>query len=157
MKDHLREAKQQRHKNEYVSENLLKDEIIIELIFEGSEEDCYEYERKLRPRTLMGWNIAVGGSKHPCVRSGYKMPEEFCNKRREHMLGNKIASGGKGKPKSEDHKRKISESNVGKVISEEQRAKQSVKMKGRTLSEEHKEKIRLAGLGKKRGPYKKKA
>jgi predicted GIY-YIG superfamily endonuclease len=156
LKDHLRESKKKTHTNQVLAENIVNSKIIVDLLHEGTEEECYEHERKLRPRTLIGWNIAVGGSKHPCIRSGYKMSEEYCDRRRELMLGNNFASGGKGKSKSEEHRRKISESNCGKKISEERKAKQSMKMKGKKLSLEHKEKIRLAGLGKKRGPYKKK-
>lgn len=156
LKDHLRESKKNIHRNQILSENITNEKIVVDLLLEGSEEECYDYERKLRPKTMIGWNIAVGGANHPCIRSGYSMPEEFRDKRRNYMLGNTIASGNKGKSKSEEHKRKISESNRGKIISEEQKTKQSMKMKGRKLSSEHKEKIRLAGLGKKRGPYKKK-
>ena len=50
------------------------------------------------------------------------------------MLGNKNAKGNKGKPKSEEHRRKISESNKGKIRSIESNKKQSIAMTGRKQS-----------------------
>lgn len=54
------------------------------------------------------------------------------------MLGNKNAKGNKGKPKSADHKLKISLANKGKTRSLESNMKQSVAMSGRTQSDETK-------------------
>lgn len=34
----------------------------IIILFEGSREDCFNYERTLRPHKKLGWNNAVGGS-----------------------------------------------------------------------------------------------
>lgn len=155
IKTHLREVKQKKHTNEALLENLTN-EIIITVLFEGIEEDCYNFERECRPTAGIAWNVAPGGAKGGCRRSGYTLSEDFKDKRRSYMLGNTRASGGKGKPKSPEHRQKISQGNKGKIVSEEQKLKQSITMRGRTLSKEHKEKIRIAGLGKKRGPYKKK-
>lgn len=80
----------------------------------------------------------------------------------------------RGKPLSEEHRRKLSDSHLGNKHSEESKAKMSASRKGmkrpRTdehaakiskaltgkkrgpMSEEHKEKIRLANIGKKRSP-----
>jgi hypothetical protein len=35
--------------------------LIKEVVFEGSPEECYEYEKSLRPRFQIGWNEAIGG------------------------------------------------------------------------------------------------
>lgn len=86
---------------------------------------------------------------------GQKMSEEFCVNRSKLMKGNKCAKGNIGKPKSEEHKQNISKALSGRPVSEERKLKQSLKMKNRSKTPEHKEKIRLAALGKKRGPYKK--
>lgn len=32
------------------------------IVFEGSENDCYALEVKLRPKFQIGWNEAIGGS-----------------------------------------------------------------------------------------------
>lgn len=42
------------------------DELISEVLFEGTIEECFKYEIKLRPIERMGWNIAPGGE------GGYK-------------------------------------------------------------------------------------
>lgn len=34
----------------------------MKIIFEGSREDCFEYEKQMRPTKFIGWNNAVGGS-----------------------------------------------------------------------------------------------
>ena len=54
------------------------------ILFEGSREECFHLEEKLRPLPGMGWNVAVGGAR------GY-------------MHGH-----------SEETKRKIREANKGK-------------------------------------------
>lgn len=53
------------------------------------------------------------------------------------MLGNKNARGNKGKPKSNEHRLKISEANKGKIRSVESNLKQSVAMSGRKQSPEY--------------------
>ena len=37
------------------------DNMIKEVIFEGSSEDCYAKEKELRPKFQIGWNEAIGG------------------------------------------------------------------------------------------------
>lgn len=36
--------------------------LIKEIVFEGTPEECYEYEKLLRPKFQIGWNEAIGGS-----------------------------------------------------------------------------------------------
>ena len=156
MKTHLKHVKEKTHLNENLQENLLKENVRIDILHEDLEEICYDLERNYRPDLYIGWNISKGGSDGGVTRTGYKLSDDFREKRRLYMLGNKIAAGNKGKPKSEEHKKKISNSNKGRVITENQKLEHSIRMSGRKLNEEHKEKIRLSRLGKKRGPYKKK-
>lgn len=33
----------------------------VKILFRGSLEECYDYEKKLRPMQNMGWNLAAGG------------------------------------------------------------------------------------------------
>ena len=151
---HKRLASQRKHENALLQEVLFENDTVVEVVFYGKEEECYKKEKELRPGYKIGWNIVPGG--HGGSTSlGMKYSEEFRKKRSEIMKGNQIAKGNK-KPKSEEHRKKISEGNIGRIISEEQRKKQSEKMKGRKQTPESKEKRRLAALGKKRGPYKKK-
>lgn len=37
-------------------------DVIIELVYEGSEEDCLKLEANYRPNENVGWNIAKGGN-----------------------------------------------------------------------------------------------
>lgn len=156
IKRHKKEVELRIHANEHLTENLENENIRIDVLHEAEEEACYDLEKQYRPERLIAWNIAAGGAEGGCKRTGYTLSEKFKEKRRIYMRGNKFASYNKNK-KSEEHKRKIAESLRGKNKSEEQKKKQSVVMSGRTLSEEHKEKIRLAALGKKRGPYRRKS
>jgi hypothetical protein len=57
------------------------------------------------------------------------------------------------KPKTEEHKRKLSIAEKGKIISDESRRKMSASGKGRQFTEEHKKKISLANKGRE-GPHK---
>lgn len=57
------------------------------------------------------------------------------------LLGNTNARSNKGKPKSTEHKLKLSSATKGRPKSEEQKLKQSQSMKGRLLSEDHKLKV----------------
>jgi len=154
----------QRHKLAAVSGNhcnlnlanaLISEEYEVERIFEGSEDDCYLKELELRPEWKIGWNIVPGGGRSSGRAFGMMMPLEFRMKASERMRGNKLAAGN-NKPKTAEHRKKISEANSGKSKSDEQKRKQSEAMRGRKQSPEHIEKKRLAALGKKRGPYKKK-
>ena len=36
--------------------------LVKEIIFLGTDTQCYEYERTLRPKFQIGWNEAIGGS-----------------------------------------------------------------------------------------------
>jgi hypothetical protein len=63
------------------------------------------------------------------------------------LLGNTNARGNKGKPKSEEHKLKMSAAAKGRPKSEEQKLKQSQSMKGRLHTEEHKLKVSETLIG----------
>lgn len=42
-------------------------DVVFNVIFEGTLEECYAYEAKLRPKVYMGWNILIGGINRPIV------------------------------------------------------------------------------------------
>jgi hypothetical protein len=151
---HKLQASKGQHQNNLLQEILFDDDTIVEVIFYGKEEDCYLKELELRPSFRICWNIVPGGQ-GGSTTLGMKYSDEFCNHRSELMKGNQIAKGNH-KPKSEEHKKKISLGITGRIPTEEHRMKQSLAMKGRKQSTESNEKRRLANLGKKRGPYKKK-
>lgn len=151
---HKLHASKGQHQNNLLQEILFDDDTIVEVIFYGKEDDCYSKEFELRPTYRIGWNIVPGGH-GGSTTLGMKYSEEFRKHRSELMMGNQIAKGN-NKPKSEEHKNKISLGITGRVPTQEHRMKQSLAMKGRKQSSESNEKRRLANLGKKRGPYKKK-
>lgn len=44
-----------------IAENGLTFSKNMKILFKGTENECYEAEKKLRPYPLMGWNESVGG------------------------------------------------------------------------------------------------
>lgn len=83
---------------QFIRNNSLTYESNMDVIFMGSEEECFEIERSLRPFPMMGLNEAVGGG------GGFTKytPER----------GKKISSKLAGKVKSLDHKAKISSTRI---------------------------------------------
>ena len=63
MNAHRRDAKKKQHRNNYLQNviNKYQDELIYEVILEDTEENCYAYEKLLRPTIKVGWNISIGG------------------------------------------------------------------------------------------------
>ena len=57
------------------------DDVITDIIFKGSINDCFDYEEELRPRWHMGWNIAIGGGR---PGSGWKEREEWLDRKLYH-------------------------------------------------------------------------
>jgi group I intron endonuclease len=117
----------------------------IKVIFEASNKDelnekevefinFYDTRNKSK-----GYNLNAGGG------SGRQHAETI--ERRAQAL--------RGKPLSEEHRRKLSDSHKGYVPSEETRAKMSASRIGKKrgpITEEHAAKLRAARLGKKMGP-----
>lgn len=62
-KEHLRDAKGGYHPNNFLSHNIIKyeDTLIYEVMFAGTINQCYEYEKELRPKASIGWNLMGGG------------------------------------------------------------------------------------------------
>lgn len=65
------------------------DELVYEIMWQGSEEDALELEEYLRPTEKIGWNLTAGGGKPPIMtkeaaakavttrkRNNYKISEE---------------------------------------------------------------------------------
>lgn len=43
------------------------EDIVVEILHRGSENDCYVMEEKLRPKMYIGWNQNKGGCKPPAI------------------------------------------------------------------------------------------
>lgn len=123
------------------------DSLIVDTLVEGSLEYCQLIERKLRSKTSIGWNLAIGGDS---PRLGSKASDESKLKMSESQLGRKHSEETKRKigeksrlfKHSKESKAKMSASQKGKKASDETRAKLSIAGKGRVFSEETKEKLR---------------
>ncbi len=76
--------------------------IVIETVFEGSEEECYNYEKQLRPQSSLGWNISEGGGKPPSSKGNKARAKKASEslKGRKITWGAKISAGRKGKSNS---------------------------------------------------------
>lgn len=80
----------------YIRSELLTFENNFKIIYEGSEDSCYEMEESLRPIPRMGLNEAVGGL------GGYTIYDEQRNQ--------KISKALKGRSKTSEHVRKVVDS-----------------------------------------------
>ena len=66
------ERQKQHHRDAFVRNSIYTvhermrvygEEVQTAIIFEGSINDCFDYEEELRPRWHMGWNMAIGGGR----------------------------------------------------------------------------------------------
>lgn len=103
------------------------DNLIKEIIFVGSIEDCLLFENYLRNKEHIGLNHAIGGGLPPSNK-GKKHTEETLKKMSEKAKGRIVWNIGKNL--TENHKKKIGESNKGRTVSEERRKQISIKLKG---------------------------
>jgi hypothetical protein len=65
---HFWAQKNNRHENAKFSNAINKhgwNNLVKEVLVIGSEEYCYEIEKKLRFKEKIGWNLAIGGGKPP--------------------------------------------------------------------------------------------
>lgn len=126
------------------------------ICFCDSQEEALQVEQFLVTPYLISredcYNANIGGRGGSI--KGRKLSEESRKRISAALIGNTYGSGLKGKPKTEEHKRKISEGNKGRIISAEQRQIISERNKGnkyclgRKLSEESKHKMSEAKKGK---------
>lgn len=66
----------QRKTNPHLTNAFAKyDNITMDILFEGTKDECKELERQLRPRAEMGWNIVPGGGMPPSWKGRKRRPE----------------------------------------------------------------------------------
>ena len=84
------ERQRQHHRDAFVRNSIYTvhermrmygDNIQTSIIFEGSINDCFDYEEELRPRWHMGWNMAIGGGR---PGSGWKPSLNWLDNRLYH-------------------------------------------------------------------------
>ena len=98
--------------------------LIKKIILISDDQYCYDIEKKLRPKENIGWNINIGGTKPPIAKfrgENYVSPLKGKSRETPWMFGRVPAN--KGKPASEETRKKLSEIAKGKKNSSEHLAK----------------------------------
>jgi hypothetical protein len=85
-----------------------KDDLILETIFSGTDEECFAKELELRPKEQMGWNISpggLGGNKGNSYVKTHGMPwrHKAIQTRNERLKEGKISVWSKGKKLTGHH------------------------------------------------------
>ena len=63
-REHITEARANRHPNSFLCNAINEhypDSLIFEIVYLSNEDNCYNYEEMLRPKTNIGWNLRSGG------------------------------------------------------------------------------------------------
>ena len=63
-REHITEARANRHPNSFLCNAINEhypDNLIFEIVYLSNENNCYNYEEMLRPKTNIGWNLHSGG------------------------------------------------------------------------------------------------
>jgi group I intron endonuclease len=120
-----------------ILENVFKkyENILVDILFEGDYQHCFEIEKEYRPVENIGWNINCGGSKPPDI-TGIKRSEQTKKLISENNVGFK------GRKHSEETKKRMSESrrkNGGRPHTEETKIKLSQIAKQRLNTHTNKE------------------
>jgi hypothetical protein len=116
MASHWFEVRRGNNNKLYNAMRKYSDEIIVEVLHEGTVEDCLSMEYELRPSEMLGWNHGVGGIA-PAL--GVSPSEEAIAKMLETKRANpyiateetrkKLSDAGKGRKFSDETRKKISE------------------------------------------------
>jgi len=84
LRHHFKNAKGGYHTDKVLSKAIVKygqENIESGLILISNESYCYELEKKLRPKSFIGWNMREGGYHTPNpFPKGSKIPQEITNK-----------------------------------------------------------------------------
>ena len=74
-REHITEARANRHPNSFLCNVIIKhypDNLIFEIVYLSNEDNCYNYEEMLRPKTNIGWNLRSGGPVGKITEEGRK-------------------------------------------------------------------------------------
>lgn len=123
-------------------------DIIIEELYDGSENACKELEFHLRPLENMGWNKNPGGG-CPIVRYGKE--HHLYGKKRNPETVEKIRQKSLKHRHSEETKKKISENSKKLKHTDKSKKKMSEARKGIKKTDDHKSKISKALKGSNNG------
>lgn len=110
--------KKGRHENPILSNAINKygwDGLVKKVMLIADEDYCYDFEEKIRPQELMGWNIAIGGGRPPINKprgAGYISPLKGVSRPTPWMIGRTPANF--GVPVSDETRAKISAAGKGK-------------------------------------------
>lgn len=64
--NHFSKLRHSRHENQHFQRAFnIDNDLVVDIIFEGPEAECYLKEQELRPARNVGWNINIGGAKPP--------------------------------------------------------------------------------------------
>jgi predicted GIY-YIG superfamily endonuclease len=139
--EHKNTAKKGYNQNPYLGRVLNKynQQVLQTIIFQGTEQECYQQEENIRPNKNIGWNANKGGIKPPNML-GIPRSEE---------TKKKISKKLKGHVQSFETRCKISKKNKLRIVSPETRKKLSIFFKGKKRPEEVKIKISQALKGRK--------
>lgn len=101
---HKTDAKRNKHPNNHLGNAINKygNDLIYEVIFAGTEEQCFAYELELRPLPSIGWNLMSGGPVG-------KITEEGCKKLSAAHKGKTLTSYQKDTIKLNNYKKKHGE------------------------------------------------
>lgn len=117
---HFNDMIKNTHYNPILSRAYKKYDLQVEIISVGTVKEMLDLEFKLRPKKLIGWNIAEGGGLPP---------------------------SNKGIPMSEEQKEKISISNKGKKQSKEHKEKSvATRRKNKSYEGMHSKKIQMLDM-----------
>lgn len=99
--------------------------LVLETICICEEDYAYVLENKLRPSKLIGWNVAIGGSKPPGVK-GLPVSEE---------TRKKLSKANKGRKQTDSQKEALRKANIGRKRSPEHKAKISEYLSNRPVTQ----------------------
>ena len=123
-KEHSWQSSKSRHLKHAIKHY---DDLVYEVIFEGSEEGCYQLEEYFRPTPSVGWNIRAGGG------NAVKLSQESKEKISKACSGVNHRNYGKSLP--ENTKQKISSTLKGRILSPEWIEKMKNTRKGQMMGD----------------------
>ena len=135
IQNHFQLLEQNQHNNIHLSRAYIKyDKLIKDILLEAEESYCYEIENRLRPNYNIGWNIAPGGDKPPPSKKGRGKGRKLSEEHRQKIIKTTYFNVFN---KSEERKILTSKTMKGRPKSEEQKRKQSEKMTGLLVGEKN--------------------